>query len=245
MTVSATETMSIVDWAGAIGGGDDVGVGAALDVNIVTEDDQAYIAPNATVDAAQNVDGHREHERHLPLDHGGGRDGRLGRRSPARPRSRSFRRRRTRTSTSGTTVDAQGDVLVQASRQATINTLAGQLGISGDASVGAAVSTVVDTVNTDAYIAANDAITAQGTSGTIPVLDRQFPGRHDAVFGRGRRRGDVSERADDRGGRLDRGFGRRRPARSRSTSSTTRRWPISAAGRPSPRPTARRGPVPA
>ena len=47
--------MTIADWAGAIGGGDDFGVGAALDVNIVTEDDQAYIAPNATVDAAQNV----------------------------------------------------------------------------------------------------------------------------------------------------------------------------------------------
>ena len=48
--------MTILDLAGAIGGGNDVGIGAALDVNIVTEDDQAYIASNATVDAAQNVE---------------------------------------------------------------------------------------------------------------------------------------------------------------------------------------------
>src|SRR5208337_2285287 len=62
------------------------------------------------------------------------------------------------------------------SRQATINTVAGQLGVSGDASVGAAVSTIVDTVNTNAYIFCNDQITARGTSGSIPVLTGNSPG---------------------------------------------------------------------
>ena len=55
VTVSATDAIATTDWAGAIGGGDDVGVGAALDVNIVTEDTEAYISNNATVDAKQNV----------------------------------------------------------------------------------------------------------------------------------------------------------------------------------------------
>jgi hypothetical protein len=37
VTVAATETMSIVDWDGAVGAGENNGVGAALDVDIVTE----------------------------------------------------------------------------------------------------------------------------------------------------------------------------------------------------------------
>ena len=68
------------------------------------------------------------------------------------------------------TVDTQGDLLVQASRQATISTVAGQLSLSGEVAAGAAVSTVVDTVKTDAYIGTNDQITANGTTGTIQVL---------------------------------------------------------------------------
>ncbi|MFI5455223.1 MAG: beta strand repeat-containing protein [Isosphaerales bacterium] len=169
VTVAATETMNIADWAGAIGGGDDAGIGAALDVNIVTEDAQAYIAPNATVDAAQNVmvtsSTNGTFNSITAALAVGGSAGIAGAASIEilSPTTNAY-------IDTGTTVDAQGDLLVQASRQATINTLAGQLGVSGDASVGAAVSTVVDTVNTDAYIGSGDMITAQGTSGTIPVL---------------------------------------------------------------------------
>jgi hypothetical protein len=169
VTVSATETMNIVDWAGAVGGGDDAGIGAALDVDIVTEDAQAYIAPNATVDAAQNVmvtsstnGTFKSITAALALSGSAGIAGAASI-EVLSPTTKAY-------IDSGTTVDAQGDLLVQASRQATINTLAGQLGVSGDASVGAAVSTVVDTVNTNAYIGSNDQITARGTSGSIPVL---------------------------------------------------------------------------
>ena len=55
VTVSATQTMNIEDWAGGIAIGKSVSIGAAVEVNIITEDDLAYIAPNATVDALQNV----------------------------------------------------------------------------------------------------------------------------------------------------------------------------------------------
>ena len=60
VTVSATETTTLLDLSGtvAIGksAGTSAGIGAGLDVNIETEDAQAYIAPGATVDALQNVE---------------------------------------------------------------------------------------------------------------------------------------------------------------------------------------------
>ena len=175
VTVSATETMTIVDWAGAIGGGDDAGIGAALDVNIVTEDDQAYIAPNATVDAAQNVKvSSSTNGSYQSITAAAGLGGSVGIAGAASievlsPTTNAY-------IDQGATVDAKGDLLVQASRQATINTLAGQLSASGDASVGAAVSTIVDTVNTYAYIGASDTITAKGSTGSIPVLTGNSPG---------------------------------------------------------------------
>ncbi len=75
-----------------------------------------------------------------------------------------------------TTVDAQGSVLVQAIHQSAVKTLAGQLDVGGNASVGAAVSTVVDTENTDAYIGKNDTIKAVGNAGEIQVLTGDSPG---------------------------------------------------------------------
>ncbi len=56
VTVSATETTTILDLSGSVGEGKSAGVGAGLDVNIETEDVRAYIAPDATVDALQNVE---------------------------------------------------------------------------------------------------------------------------------------------------------------------------------------------
>ena len=82
-----------------------------------------------------------------------------------------------------TTVDAQGNVLVQANHQSSVTTLAGQLDVGGNASVGAAVSTVVDTENTDAYIGANDTITAAGNAGAIQVLTGSAPGDTTSITG--------------------------------------------------------------
>ena len=84
-----------------------------------------------------------------------------------------------------TTVKTQNDLLVEASRQATINTLAGQIGLGGEDSVGAAVSTVVDTVHTDAYIAANDPITALGINDSVLALNPSAPGATTVVLGVG------------------------------------------------------------
>ncbi len=169
VTVSATETMNIVDWAGAIGAGDDAGIGAALDVNIVTENDSADIASTARVDAAQNVEitaGTDGTFKSITAAAGiGDSAGIAGAASieVLSPTTSAF-------IGNSATVNAAGDLLVQASRQATISTVAGQLSASGDASVGAAVSTIVNTANTQASISSSDNIKAQGSSGTIPVL---------------------------------------------------------------------------
>ena len=97
VTVSATETMNILDWAGAVGGGTNAGIGAALDVDIVTENAEASIASNATVDAAQNVEvTSSTNGTFQSITVAGGSASQQG--SPARPRSRSCRRRPTRTS---------------------------------------------------------------------------------------------------------------------------------------------------
>ena len=78
VTVSATDTMTITDWAGGVGGGANVGVGAALDVNIVTEDTQAYISDRCDRRRGPERRGGVGHERDLQLDHGGGGARRVG-----------------------------------------------------------------------------------------------------------------------------------------------------------------------
>jgi hypothetical protein len=175
VTVSANETMTIVDWAGAFGAGGDIGAGAALDVNIVNESDLAYIAASAKVDAAQNVE--------VTASTNGNFQSITAAASMAEstaidgaasievisPTTEAY-------IGVGATVNAGGDVLVEASRQAAIDTIAGEVGVGGEVSVGAAVSTVVDTVITEADIDANDQITAHGASGTIPVLTGSAPG---------------------------------------------------------------------
>ncbi len=184
VTVAATETMSIVDWTGAIGGGLDFGVGAALDVNIATEDDQAYIAANSTVDAAGNVEVEAsENGSYQSITAAVGIGG-----STAIAGAASIEVLSPTTNAyidHNTTVNTQNDLLVQASRQATINTLAGQIGLGGKNSVGAAVSTVVDTVHTDAYIAANDPITALGSNGSVLACNPSAPGDTTVVLGVG------------------------------------------------------------
>ncbi len=63
VTVSATDTMTVTNWAGGVGGGLNVGVGAALDVNIVTEDTQAFISDDAIVERGPERRGRVDHER--------------------------------------------------------------------------------------------------------------------------------------------------------------------------------------
>ena len=55
VTVSATQTTNFEDGAGAVGKGKNAGLGAAVEVNIINQDDEAYIAPSSIVDALQNV----------------------------------------------------------------------------------------------------------------------------------------------------------------------------------------------
>jgi mucin-19 len=174
VTVSATDAIAITDWVGAIGGGEDVGVGAALDVNIVTEDTQAYISSNATVDASQNVavkSGTTGDFSSITAAAGIGESAGIAGTASIEILSLTTNA----FIDHDTTVVAKGNVLVQATHRSTINTLAGQLSIGGDASVGAAVSTVVDTENTDAFIGTNDNITAKGTGGAIQVLTGNSP----------------------------------------------------------------------
>ncbi len=184
VTVSATEKMAIVDWTGAIGGGDDVGAGAALDVNIATEDTQAYISTGATVDAASNVRVlASENGSYQSITAAGGLGGSTAIAGAASievlsPTTDAF-------IDQNTTVDSQNDVLVQASRLATINTLAGQIGLAEKQSAGASVSTVVDTVHTNAYVAANDTITALGLNDTVLGLNPSAPGVTTVVLGLG------------------------------------------------------------
>ncbi len=99
VTVSASDTMTITDWAGGVGGGLNVGVGAALDVNIVTEDTQAYISNHGNRRRVPERGGGVGHERNLQLGHARRRGWASQWASPARPRSRNCRSRRARSST--------------------------------------------------------------------------------------------------------------------------------------------------
>ena len=161
VTVSATESMTLEDWAGALGVGNNVGVGAALAVDIVGEDVQAFIASSATVDAAQDVivtSSTNGSFQSITAAAGLGKSTAIAGAASIEilsPTTDAF-------IDQGATVNARGNLLVQASHEATIDTIAGQIGLGGNASAGAAVSTIVDTVNTNAFIGANDLITAGG-----------------------------------------------------------------------------------
>ncbi len=175
VTVSASDTMMITDWAGGVGGGTNVGVGAALDVNIVTEVTQAFISDLSTVDAAQNVaveSGTNGTFNSVTAAAGLGES--VGVAGTASIEVLSLTTNAWIDHDSK--VDAKGSLLVQANHQSAVKTLAGQLDVGGSASVGAAVSTVVDTESTDAFIGANDTITAAGTGGPIQVLVGDTPG---------------------------------------------------------------------
>jgi hypothetical protein len=175
VTVSAGETMTTVDWVGAAGGGDDFGAGAALEVDIVTENTQGYIAAHAVVDSTRDVvvtsTSSGTFQPIAAAAAAGGSGGIAGAVDVevVLPTTKAYVE-------PAATVSAAGDLLVQASRTTTIDTLAGGLAGGGDAGVGASVSTVVDTETTEAYIGNNDNITVSGIGEGLEILTGAAPG---------------------------------------------------------------------
>ncbi len=55
VSVSASHTMNLADWAGGTAVGKSLSIGAAVEVNIITAGVHAFIAPNATVDALKDI----------------------------------------------------------------------------------------------------------------------------------------------------------------------------------------------
>ncbi len=174
VTVSATDTMTIDDLAGAIGASKNVGAGAALDVNIVDKDVTAYIAQNATVDAAQNVTVSASTDGTYNSLAAMGALG--GSASIAGAVTVEVLTLTTKAYIDDhATVTTPGNVLVQAVHSPTISTIDGNITVGGDAGFGASVSTVIEIDHTEAYIAANATVTAHGQGAAMQVLVGDTP----------------------------------------------------------------------
>ena len=178
VAVSAMDTTHITSAAGQLTVGGTAGVGAGVDVEVVSKDTEASIGNagmmqakgNVTVDATSS-------ENVLSISVGGGFAGTVAVNVNVgvpvySVTTRAFIADGTSPS-DGAQVFAGGSVRVAADETLSLNSIAGNISASGTAAVGAAVAVPVVTKNTDAYIGNYAQVNGSGGL-TLPVKTGQY-----------------------------------------------------------------------
>ncbi len=232
VAINASGGFSIASLAGAIGlSGGSAGVGAGIDVAVVSEDTEASIGYLSNLKADQSVlltSSSTDSDSTISAAGGAGNSVEVAGGLTIEVLSLTTKAFIDHTST----VAANGNVLVQAKHGLTINNIDGQISIGGEAGVGAAVSTVVDNTTTNAFVGSADQITASGNRGTTRRAgrddrrqrqpDHEHPGRCRPRHGSGElhdvRRRRLGGRDGGRGGL----GGRERP--ERDNDGPRRQW---------------------
>ena len=171
VSVSATDAMKVWDLAGALAASlESAGIGAAIDVQVLLQDTNAYIGSNALVDAGGNVT-----VRANSSQEQFGIAAAIGASSDSVGIAGSVLvwvdQNNTRAYIgNNAVVDADGSVVVEASSDSSITTIAGSVAVSGSSSsVGVSVSVLVHEDNVEAYIGDAAQVTARGNDGTTAV----------------------------------------------------------------------------
>ena len=174
VTVAATDPTQYLGVAGALAIGGTAGIGAGVDVGVITKDTQAWVAAGATVTANRNVAiGSVSGENITSISAGGSGGGDV---AVALNAGVSVLSPTTRAyigggplAADGATVTTNGSVIVSANEQTTMNVISGNLTFSGSASIGAAAGVPIVNKTTEAYIGQNAHITAKGNAASSTV----------------------------------------------------------------------------
>ena len=160
----ASSTIDMTNAAGALGiSTDSTGVGAGLEVSVISKDTEAYITTGATVDSAGalTVDADSS-EDIVSIAANAGIGNSVG---VAGSGTVQVLTTTTRAYIGGATVHA-GDISVTADGHLDATMVAGSIGASaGSAGVGAAASVLVHTDTVEAYIGDNAVVTSDGATG--------------------------------------------------------------------------------
>ena len=180
--VSATDTTSIISIAGAIAIGGTAGVGAGVDVEVVSKDTEAWLAGtvNATLSGDATVDA-TSSESLTSIAVGGGFAGTAA--VNVNVGVPVFNVTTDAYIAGGATVSADGSVRVSATESLGMNVIGGNISAAGTAAVGAAAAIPIVTKETHAFIGDGAHVTA-GLSGpgltvgtgafTITQVDPRF-----------------------------------------------------------------------
>ncbi|MEO8133499.1 MAG: hypothetical protein ABI831_05960, partial [Betaproteobacteria bacterium] len=161
---------------GALAAGGSAGIGAGVDVGVLSKVTQAYIAPGGNVNASGTVSvTARSTEDILSISAAlgaGGSAAVLGSASvyPVNVTTRAFitgenADPRKGTPANPTVVHAHGDVVISASDMSHYDIISGNIGVGGSASIGAGAAVTVITKNTSAYVGTNATVSGDGVGG--------------------------------------------------------------------------------
>ena len=172
--VIATDLTQYLGVAGALAIGGTAGIGAGVDVGVITKDTQAWVSKQATITANSNVAiGSVSSEQITSISAGaaGGGDVAVALNagvSVLSPTTRAYIDGGPQAS-DGSVVTTDGSVTVTADEKTTMNVIAGNLAFSGSVSVGAAAGVPIVTKKTEAFLGQNVQVTAKGNAGPSTV----------------------------------------------------------------------------
>ncbi|MCY2932454.1 MAG: hypothetical protein NTV86_23755 [Planctomycetota bacterium] len=171
VALTATDTTKLLGLAGSVTFGGTAGVGAGLDVGVITKDTQAFIAMGTTVTADGNVvvtaNSVEDVTSVSAAGSGGGTAGIAGTVGVYVVTNHTTAYIGHDPDDTGhaavdTNVTADGNVIVAADDQTDLNVISGNVTASGTASVGAAVGVPIVTKTTKAFLGNKAKVTAKG-----------------------------------------------------------------------------------
>ncbi len=167
VAVLAQDTTTVLSLAGVLAVGGTAGVGAGVDVEVITKDTQAWIGADATISATGNltVDA-KSKETITSISVGGGFGGTAAVNvnaavSAINVTTKAFLADAGSAATA-VVVTIDGSVRVAADENLTLNVIGGNISIGGTAGVGASVAVPVTTKNTHAWIGDFARVNAKG-----------------------------------------------------------------------------------
>jgi hypothetical protein len=189
--IQATDTTTIFSTAGALALGGSAGIGAGVDVGVITKDTEAYIA-TATVTAGGDVRVlATSSETITSIDASvsvGGSAAVAGNAGVyvLNVTTRAFIGLDPRNSSavSGPTmVTAGGTVQLASSEVTQLSTLAGNFSVGGDGAVGAAVAVPIISKTTESFVGAGASVTALGNGNGVTADTGQFTVNENTPYG--------------------------------------------------------------
>ena len=170
VNVAASDSLTITPIVGAVALGAGVGFGNSASVDLLNQNVIASAGPGSSIVAGQDVAITAQTTSSIPpIVIAGGLGGTVGVAGSVSvinysPNTQAF------VDHNAAVGSQQGNVLVEALHNATVNVIVGQVAVGGGAGVGASASVLSITATTNASIGSGDVVTASGAHGTTSPL---------------------------------------------------------------------------